>query len=86
MRRDASASAVFGKSNAMRAGLSMVNGSGSGAGPLMCSLSCTCWPDSVCTSMDSSLTGSAAWRLDARVADIARAVPMVPIAPFVSEI
>ena len=60
MRRDASASVVFGKSNAMRAGLSMVNGRGSGAGPLMCSFSCTCWPDSVWTSMDSSLSGSAA--------------------------
>ena len=41
-RRDASAKVVFGRSNAMRAGLSMVNGSGSGAGPLRCSLSCTC--------------------------------------------
>ena len=44
MRREASASVVFGRSKAMRAGLSMVNGSGSGAGPLRCSLSCTCWP------------------------------------------
>ena len=34
MRRDASASVVFGRSKAMRAGLSMVKGSGSGAGPL----------------------------------------------------
>ena len=34
MRREASASVVFGRSSAMRAGLSMVNGSGSGAGPL----------------------------------------------------
>ena len=60
MRRDASASVVFGRSNAMRAGLSMVNGSGSGAGPLKRSFSCTCWPDNVCTSMASSLSGSAA--------------------------
>ena len=47
MRRDASARLVFGRSNAMRAGLSMVKGSGSGAGPLMCNFSCTCWPDKV---------------------------------------
>ena len=58
MRRDASASVVFGRSKAMRAGLSMVKGSGSGAGPLKCSLSCTTCPD-VCTSMLSSLSGSA---------------------------
>jgi hypothetical protein len=38
----------------------MVNGSGSGAGPLMCSFNCTCWPDKVCTSIDVSCTGSAA--------------------------
>jgi hypothetical protein len=38
---------VFGRSNAMRAGLSMVNGIGSGAGPLRCNLSCTCCPDNV---------------------------------------
>ncbi len=63
MRRDGSASVVFGKSNAMRAGLSIVNGKGSGAGPLRCSFSCTCWPESVCTSMDSSLVGSAACAL-----------------------
>ena len=60
MRRDASASVVLGRSNAMRAGLSMVNGRGSGAGPFKCSFSCTCWLDNVCTSMDSSLSGSAA--------------------------
>ena len=39
MRRDGSARVVFARSKAMRAGLSMVNGSGSGAGPLKCSLS-----------------------------------------------
>ncbi len=41
-RRVVSARVVFGRSNAMRAGLSIVKGRGSGAGPLKCSLSCTC--------------------------------------------
>ena len=59
-RREANARLVFGKSNAMRAGLSMVKGRGSGAGPLMCNFNCTCCPDNVCTSMDSSLFKSAA--------------------------
>jgi len=59
-RREASAKVVSGKSKAIRAGLSIVKGMGSAGGPLRCNLSCTCWPDNVCTSMDSSLFGSAA--------------------------
>ena len=70
---------VFGRSNAMRAGLSMVNGSGSGAGPLKCSFSCTCWPD-VCTSMDLELERLRALREDPEIAIADKATSaMAPI-------
>jgi hypothetical protein len=54
MRREGSASAVFGRSKEMRAGLSMVNDRGSVAGPERRMVSWSCWPASVCTSIASS--------------------------------
>ena len=44
MRREGSASVVLGRSKEMRAGLSMVNDSGCGAGPDRRIVSCSCWP------------------------------------------
>src|SRR5262245_712239 len=60
MRRDGSASAVLGRSKEMRAGLSMVNESGSVAGPVRRMVSCSCCPGSVSTSIACSLFASAA--------------------------
>ena len=45
---------VPGRSNAIRAGSVIVKLSGSGAAPLSCSSSCTCWPGKVTTLMSSS--------------------------------
>ncbi len=42
MRREGSASVVFGRSKEMRAGLSMVKDIGCGAGPESCRVSCSC--------------------------------------------
>jgi len=65
-----SASAIFGKSNEMRAGLSMVNDSGCGAGPDKRIVSCNCWPGSVCTSM--------AWSFAVASAALAAALQSAP--------
>ena len=51
MRREDSASVVLGRSKEMRAGLSMVNDSGCGAGPDRRRVSCSCCPGRGCTSM-----------------------------------
>src|SRR5262249_6719148 len=51
-RLEGIASVVFGRSKEMRAGLSMVNDSGCGAGPDRRMVTCTCCPGSGCTSID----------------------------------
>src|SRR5579883_2191342 len=73
MRREGSASVVFGRSIAMRAGLSMVKESGCGAGPERCRVSCMRSLGSGCTSIDCN-AGSAAHAVRlGRVANAAKA-------------
>ena len=54
MRFEAIASVVLGRSKEMRAGLSMVNDKGCGAGPDRRMVSCSCWFGRGCTSTDCS--------------------------------
>ncbi len=59
MRREGSASEVFGRSTEMRAGLSIANASGVGAGPDRCSVNSSWLPLSGRTLMDCSVLSAA---------------------------